>query len=82
MPKITPEEFTKFKEALEQMNKEKQTESKSACPNCGYCPHCGRSNGYYYQPYPYYWYGKLDSGTTTQSPDITWNSIACTTAGK
>ena len=23
------------------------------CPNCGYCPHCGRSNGYYL-PYPSY----------------------------
>jgi len=19
----------------------------SHCPNCGYCPHCGRSNGWY-----------------------------------
>lgn len=27
-----------------------------SCPNCGYCPHCGRG-GYYTNPYPTpYWY--------------------------
>ena len=31
---------------------------KNSCPNCGFCPHCGRSNGYWTMPYvpyvPYY----------------------------
>jgi hypothetical protein len=36
--------------------------TESACPNCGYCPHCGRSNAPvmpwrpapYYPAYPYW----------------------------
>jgi hypothetical protein len=46
------------------------------CPNCGYCPTCGRSNtppqGYYPQPYPSwpywgpYYYGPF---TVTASSD-------------
>ena len=30
--------------------------TQSACPHCGYCPACGRSNvppGQWYVPYPY-----------------------------
>jgi len=30
-----------------------KTHNKS-CPNCGYCPHCGRSNNPYPYTYPYY----------------------------
>ena len=30
----------------------KAPEPQSACPNCGYCPHCGRG-GYHTYPYPY-----------------------------
>ena len=29
-----------------------------ACPNCGYCPHCGRSNLSPMHPWPIYpWWG-------------------------
>lgn len=50
-----------------------------SCPHCGYCEHCGRSNGYQY-PYnrPYYsgpWYGNStpfaglnQSVSTTEQP--------------
>lgn len=35
----------------------KSKTQNSVCPNCGYCPHCGRSNGYRTYPwYPYPWY--------------------------
>ncbi len=47
---------------------------KSSCPNCGYCPHCGRSNGYWtvpsvpyipwYPTYPYPLYSTPWLGTT------------------
>lgn len=33
------------------------------CPSCGYCPHCGRSNGYPSWSYPTYpIYAHNDSG--------------------
>lgn len=51
------------------------------CPNCGHCPHCGRSNPPswipmpYVQPYPLpyqpHWtipYGVITYGTTTIVP--------------
>ena len=31
----------------------KALKTKETCPNCGYCPHCGRSAQPYY-PQPYY----------------------------
>ena len=38
------------------------------CPNCGYCPCCGRpyyNQWYPYQPYPWYW-----QGGTSLSPSV------------
>lgn len=30
---------------------------QSTCPNCGYCPHCGRGGAYVPRPYgPEYWW--------------------------
>lgn len=55
---------------------------KEKCPNCGYCPHCGRSNPVYpkpwypYNPYPYnppYWYGR--GGTTTKITSDTHSNV-------
>ena len=58
-------------------------EPKNSCPNCGYCPHCGRANVYpsfqpywgpntapWYPSYPPTWiiYG---SGTVSGSGTIT-----------
>jgi hypothetical protein len=34
-----------------------------SCPSCGYCRHCGRSGGYYQQPYRPYWNDIYSSGT-------------------
>jgi len=30
-----------------------QQSAEARCPNCGYCPHCGRSNTTPYNPWPY-----------------------------
>lgn len=43
---------------------------RPSCPNCGYCPHCGRSgwpyNSPWYRQYPYgYWAGN-DNGIRMQ----------------
>lgn len=38
------------------------------CPSCGYCPTCGRRNGYYGYVYPYWQY------PSWQQPTITWSS--------
>lgn len=48
----------KFQEFADKYNEEHRTEA-SICPNCGYCPHCGR--GYHTQPYSPY-----------VSPPLTW----------
>lgn len=49
---------------------------QQTCPNCGYCPHCGR---HYYYPQPYYWwYGPVTSDSLEQEPSsitITCNGI-------
>lgn len=48
------------------------SQSKHACPNCGYCPHCGRGGHYvapYYPTYPqpsYPW----------ERPWITWTTVS------
>lgn len=40
--------------------------NESTCPACGYCPHCGRSNGYQQFPlYPSPYYPPYTWGTIT-----------------
>lgn len=37
-------------------NQQPRAHAGGACPNCGYCPHCGRSNARPIWPAPYrYW---------------------------
>lgn len=44
-----------------------------SCPNCGYCPHCGRSNptpirpSPWPQPYGPYWISQPNPNTTIPS---------------
>lgn len=53
------------------------------CPNCGYCPTCGRSNNnIYIRPYPYYpWaqpyvtWGTYTSGNTSTTVKYLPNEI-------
>lgn len=52
--------------------------AKEKCPNCGYCPHCGRSNSVYPKPwYPYnppYWYGtRVTSGSDSNVVGKGWS---------
>ena len=58
------------------------------CPNCGYCPTCGRSNGWHgvpYYPYtPIPWYvGDIPqytwtdaAGTSTDAQPVTTNTCS------
>jgi hypothetical protein len=57
-------------------DKAKADATVHSCPNCGYCPHCGRSNQPVVPvPYPYpspwlyrrpvFWYGEGKSFETT-----------------
>jgi hypothetical protein len=43
------------------------------CPNCGYCPHCGRGYGVYPRPWyqPTYWYGNAAAAGT----NLTMNTM-------
>lgn len=45
----------------------KQGPYQPPCPNCGYCPHCGRSNNYTH------WY-VTPTTTTTASPNMNGTS--------
>jgi len=55
------------------------------CPNCGYCPTCGRANRpapYWPQPYPYYrpwWYDGWVGGTYNTSDTIAGNDNTAAT---
>jgi hypothetical protein len=42
------------------------SDKQHACPNCGYCPHCGRGG---WQTQPIYPYPSYPNWTT---PDWTW----------
>jgi len=61
------------------MSKQSTTVEEKACPNCGYCPHCGRSNQqpiiYYQYPYwppqPYYVTQPVTTTTTWANTDGT-----------
>lgn len=44
------------------------------CPNCGYCPHCGRSRQYTYPYYPYQYPPYTYTGGTIQSSQTTVSS--------
>ena len=48
-------DWQETKDALERIKQEqaKQPQPLHVCPNCGYCPHCGRG-GYPVYPMPYY----------------------------
>jgi len=55
------------------MKNEGTAVEQNPCPNCGYCPHCGRSNQqpiiYYQYPPPFgYWQIQPQLVTTT----LTW----------
>lgn len=39
--------MTKYKDAYDKI----RMANAHACPNCGYCPHCGRGGGYFGVPY-------------------------------
>lgn len=43
----------------------KFSQTNTPCPACGYCPHCGRSNGYQQFPYQYPYYPPYTWGTIT-----------------
>jgi hypothetical protein len=45
----------------------------SACPVCGYCPHCGRSNNTY--PHPYTPYYQPYCGTSTLGQAVGVNTL-------
>lgn len=51
---------------VENTTNEQKMDSKP-CPNCGYCPHCGRS-GYGFVPQYPWWYQPY------YTPIITWTS--------
>lgn len=53
-----------------------QQPRQSACPNCGYCPHCGRGGDqvwpwHYAQPYPY-------GGVSPQPWNPSWKAMSGT----
>src|SRR5438445_352710 len=41
------------------------------CPNCGYCPYCGRSGYFRLNPYTPYWYTSLNPSISTTWPTTT-----------
>lgn len=68
-----------------------QGEQQHVCPNCGFCPCCGRRNGQYAYPYPYtpypypytgpYW-GINGTGTISSDQTFTvWNGLSGGSAG-
>lgn len=65
------DKLQQYKDAFENIQKQ-----QSACPSCGYCPHCGRSGHLVapwitpmpYSPYPWYPSGPtwiVTTGTVT-----------------
>lgn len=48
--------FKEYAEEWQKTHPKQQEFVRQPCPNCGYCPHCGRGG---HQTYPYPW------GTTT-----------------
>jgi hypothetical protein len=40
------------------------------CPNCGYCQHCGRSNGWGQYTSPYYYYTNVCRTNTSGGEHI------------
>lgn len=59
------ETIQKFKELHEKLHRE---QAQNACPNCGYCPHCGRGGHYVY---PYYYQPWYPNWPTITTPTIT-----------
>lgn len=63
---------------------------KSTCPNCGYCPHCGRSNAQpAFQPSfptpgvdPFWQIPNPNVGTITTTPSITDYSVTYVESGE
>ena len=59
---MTPEEFKQQYDELMRLkpdsydnDKKYPTTSSSQCPNCGYCPSCGRPYHWNYNIPPYWW---------------------------
>lgn len=60
---------------------EQKNSKQDACPNCGYCPHCGRG-GYYMIPWPYrplYPQPYIPYTAPYRQPTWTWGVIDSTT---
>lgn len=59
--------FEKFKEYMDKYNAE-----KNVCPNCGYCPHCGKAKQpQFIAPYYPYWNPWYEYIVTSAQPTTT-----------